>query len=93
VQVTNLGNGLPESDFTATLSILSENGAVQFVDLLDGVGQATIKNNEEASLVVVNTPETLYMYNPADVGPRESSEPASIGLHYAVEISGAAPVH
>ena len=61
VQVTNLGNGLPESNLTATLSIRSSDGSVRYVDLPNGSGQATIGAGEEASLVVVNTPDTLYI--------------------------------
>lgn len=91
VTVTNLGNGRSESGFTATLSVLSDDRSVRYVDLPDGSGNATIKSGEEASLVVVNTPDTLYQYNPAEVGSQESSAPASIGLNYSVEISGAAP--
>jgi hypothetical protein len=93
IQVTNLGNGLSESNFTATLSILSGDGSVRYVDLPDGSGQATIGADEEASLVVVNTPDTLYMYDPQDIGADPSSDPANTGLNYQVQITGAVPTN
>ncbi len=91
VQVNHLGNGLDDSGFTATLSILTSAGAVRYVDLPGGVGQATVAGNEEVSLVVANTPESLYMYNPSDFGAAETSDPANTGLNYSVEITGATP--
>ncbi len=86
VQVTNRGNGLPESGLSATLAIRSSQGSVRYVDLPDGTGQATVARDEEASLVVVNTPATLYMYDPEFVG-----SPENVGLDYEVEIAGAVP--
>lgn len=98
VEVTNLGNGLDDSNFTATLSILADdgagpsgNGSVRYVDLPGGSGQATVAPGEEVSLVVANTPDELYLYNPSDFGAAESSDPANTGLNYSVEITGAAP--
>jgi hypothetical protein len=88
VQVTNLGNGRTESNFTATLSIRSNSGPVRYVDLPNGAGQATVASNEEASLVVVNTPNTLYQY---DAFQTTASSPESIGLNYEVQITGATP--
>jgi hypothetical protein len=93
VQVTNLGNGLSDSNFTATLSIRSDTGSVRYVDPPGGTGQATIAGNEEASLVVVNTPDTLYMYDPQTVGAEPSSAPENTGLDYQVQITGAAPAN
>lgn len=86
VQVTNLGNGLPESNFTATLAVHSNDGSVRYIDLPNGAGQTTIGNGEEASLVVVNTPDTLYMFDPQYVG-----NPETVGLNYEVQITGAVP--
>lgn len=87
VKVTNLGNGLPESDFTATLAIRStRGGAVRYVELPGGAGQATVASDEEASLVVVNTPTRLYMYN-----PESTKAPETTGLSYEVQLTGAAP--
>jgi hypothetical protein len=88
IQVTNLGNGRSESNFTATLSIRAGDGAVRYVDLPNGAGQATIGGNEEASLVVVNTPNMLYQY---DAFRTESSSPEAAGLNYQVQITGAVP--
>jgi hypothetical protein len=90
VQVTNLGNGLQESNFTATLSIGANSGAVRYVDLPNGSGQATVASNEEASLVVVNTPNTLYQY---DAFQTTASSPESIGLNYQAQITGATPAN
>lgn len=86
VAVTNLGNGLRESNFTATLAIRAGSGAVRYIDLPDGTGAATIGNDEEASLVVVNTPDTLYQYDPF-----QARSPETVGLNYRVQITGAVP--
>ncbi len=91
VEVTNLGNGLEESNFTATLCVLSTDGSVRYVDLPGGAGQTTVGAEEEVSLVVANTPDNLYMYNPSDFGVAETSHPANTGLDYSVKIVGAAP--
>jgi hypothetical protein len=93
IQVTNLGNGLSESNLTATLSILSGDGSVRYVDLPGGSGQATVGAGEEASLVVVNTPDTLYMYDPSEIGADPSNDPANTGLNYQVQITGAVPTN
>ena len=65
---------------------------MRYVDLPDGDGSASVGSDEEASLVVVNTPDTLYMYNPADIGATPSSDPAGIGLDYQVQLIGAVPM-
>lgn len=88
VAVTNLGNGLSGSNFTATLAIRASSGTVRYVNLPDGSGQATVGSNEEASLVVVNTPDELIQYNAFDSG---SNSPEVIGLNYQVQITGAVP--
>ncbi len=93
IEITNLGNGLPESNFTATLSIRRSDGTVRYVDLPGGSGQVTIDSGEEATLVVVNTPDTLYLYDPQTVGPDPSSAPENTGLNYEVQIVGAAPAN
>jgi hypothetical protein len=91
VQVTNLGNGLTESDFIATLSIhATSGGAVRYVDLPNGSGQTTIANGEEASLVVVNTPTTLYLYDPSSI---PANDPVNTGLNYTVQLTGATPAN
>jgi len=91
VEVTNLGNSLPDSNFTATLAVRNtNNGSVRYVDLPGGVGQTTVGSNEEASLVVVNTPDNLIQY---DAFNSTASSPESIGLNYQVQITGAAPAN
>jgi hypothetical protein len=91
VTVTNLGNGLSESNFTATLSILQADDSVRYVDLPGGTGQASVAPGEEVSLVVANTPDNLYTYNPSDFGAAETAAPANTGLNYSVVLTGAAP--
>jgi hypothetical protein len=88
VQVANLGNGLSESDYTATLAIHAGDNSVRYVDLPQGSGKATVTSSEEVSLVVVNTPDKLYTYNPQSVG-----SPENVGLNYQVQITGAAPAN
>jgi hypothetical protein len=88
VKVTNSGNGLQESNFTATLAVRSTNGSVRYVDLPNGAGQTTIASGDEASLVVVNTPDKLYQFDPQTVG-----SPENVGLNYQVQITGAAPTN
>ncbi|KAL3429157.1 hypothetical protein BDV09DRAFT_190363 [Aspergillus tetrazonus] len=74
-----------EAAFTATLAILSTNsGSVRYVDLENGKGEVTVGESEEASLVVVNTPEELIQYNPFEL----SSE-VQAGLDYTVQVTGA----
>jgi hypothetical protein len=89
IEITNLGNGLADSNFTATLSIRARAGAIRYVDLPKGSGQATVASDEEASLVVVNTPDQLYQYDAFQTDP---SSPESAGLNYRVQITGAVRV-
>lgn len=75
-----------ESDkaFTATLAVRdTDAGSVRYVDLENGSGEATVGGSEEASLVVVNTPQELLQYDPFDL----SSE-VKAGLDYTVQITG-----
>jgi hypothetical protein len=88
VTITNLGNGLSESNFTATLAIRAADGSVRYVDLPMGTGQATIASTEEASLVVVNTPDKLYLFDPQSIG-----SPENVGLNYKVQLTGATPTN
>jgi hypothetical protein len=88
VMITNLGNGLSESNFTATLSIRASDGSVRYVDLPNGSGQATVASGEEASLVVVNTPDMLYQFDPQYIG-----SPENVGLNYKVQLTGATPAN
>jgi hypothetical protein len=89
VQITNEGNGQADSNFTATLAIRSTvGGATRYVDLPKGVGEATMGSNEEATLVVANTPDTLYLYDPSNLG---ANDPANAGLRYRLQLTGATP--
>ena len=80
VQVTSAGV------FTATLVVRAESGAVRYIELEGGNGQATVGSGEEASLVVVNTPDALVMYDPFRIGGDVAR-----GLDYEVQITGATP--
>jgi hypothetical protein len=91
VQVTNLGNGRSDSAFTATLAMRSSAGAVRYLDLPGGTGQAILASGEEASLVVANTPTGLYLFDPATIDATVSTDPANIGLNYQVQLTGATP--
>lgn len=87
IQVSNIGNGLPDSNFTAIVAIRS--GADVRYELLDsGSGQVAVGSGEEASLVVTNTPDTLYLY---DAFSSTGDDPELRGLNYQVQIVGAEP--
>lgn len=88
VEVTNLGNGQPDSNFTATLAIRAADGAMRYQELTDGAGEAMLQSDDDATLVVVNTPDTLYQYDAFESKP--SSKEAT-GLDYRVRITGATP--
>ncbi|MFT3734718.1 MAG: DUF6055 domain-containing protein [Rhodocyclaceae bacterium] len=87
--VKNLGNGLSDSNFTATVAIRNtSNGSVRYVQLASGAGSVSIASGEEASLVVANTPNNLITY---DAFASTSSSPEVKGLNYEVVIVGAKP--
>lgn len=89
ITVKNLGNGLADSNFTATLAIRNTaNGSVRYVQLPNGVGSASIASGEEVSLVVANTPNNLYVYNAFE---STATSPDRIGLNYEVVMTGARP--
>jgi hypothetical protein len=88
VKISNLGNGQQDSNFTATLAIRASSGAVRYVDLPAGMGSAPVASGEETSLVVVNTPNTLILFDPQTI-----RSPENIGLNYRAEITGAAPAN
>lgn len=88
IQVTNLGNGLSDSNFTAVVAIKASNNSVRYVDLPNGTGSFQLATGEESSLVVTNTPNNLYLYNAFE--STETSQ-ESIGLNYQVQILGARP--
>ncbi|KAL4782629.1 hypothetical protein BJX76DRAFT_369073 [Aspergillus varians] len=78
----NVTSGLA---FTATLAIWNTgSGSVRYVDLENGSGEATVGESEEASLVVVNTPDELIQYDPFDL-----TSAVKVGLDYTVKITGA----
>ena len=70
--------------FTATLAVRAADKSVRYIDLANGKGSADLKSGEEASLVMANTPDTLYLYDPFS----PSSE-VNRGLDYQVQITGA----
>ncbi|KAE8376166.1 hypothetical protein BDV26DRAFT_305797 [Aspergillus bertholletiae] len=81
VQVTVASSGV----FSATLAIRNTGtGAVRYVAFENGSGSAAIAGDEEASIVVVNTPQTLYQYDGFKLGDEVRQ-----GLDYTVKISGA----
>ncbi|HSC67703.1 MAG TPA: DUF6055 domain-containing protein [Cellvibrio sp.] len=88
IQVTNLGNGLSDSNFTAIVAIKAANNSVRYVELANGAGSFQLASGEESSLVVTNTPDSLYLYNAFE---STSTSPESIGLNYQVQILGARP--
>lgn len=87
VKVTNLGNGVADSDFTATLAIKG-SGGVRYVDLRGGAGDATLAAGEEATLTVANTPKNLYQYDAFN-----AKAPETTGLSYQVQLTGATPAN
>ncbi len=88
IQVTNLGNELSESHFTAVVAIKASNNSVRYLDLLNGSGSFRLAAGEEASLVVTNTPDRLYFY---DAFKSVDGSPEYVGLNYQVQIIGAKP--
>lgn len=74
--------------FTATLAVRSSAGSVRYVDLAGGAGEATLAAGEEASLVVVNTPDTLYQYDAFSI-----TGDVARGLDYQVQLTGATPAN
>ncbi|KAI1880304.1 hypothetical protein JX265_001925 [Neoarthrinium moseri] len=72
------------SPFKATLVVRSSSGAMRYTELVNGAGKVTVGSGEEASLVVVNTPDALLLFDPFSL----SSE-ANKGLDYQVALTGA----
>ncbi|KAI2617882.1 hypothetical protein GGR54DRAFT_607274 [Hypoxylon sp. NC1633] len=70
--------------YTATLAIKASSGTVRYIEAANNVVSATLASGEEASLVVVNTPSTLYLYDPFSL-----TSDVSRGLDYQVQITGA----
>ncbi len=88
IQVTNLGNGLSDSNFTAVVAIKASNNTVRYVDLANGAGSFQLASGEESSLVVTNTPNNVYLYNAFET---TDTSPEAVGLNYQVQIIGARP--
>ncbi|KAE8151600.1 hypothetical protein BDV25DRAFT_152486 [Aspergillus avenaceus] len=74
-----------DGEYVATLAIHNTNtGKVRYVTLRDGAGSAAVDQAEEASLVVANTPSSLYLYDGFNL-----SDEVRTGLQYSLKISGA----
>ncbi|CBF83081.1 hypothetical protein AN3259.2 [Aspergillus nidulans FGSC A4] len=75
-------DGTYTAAFTATLAIRSTNsGSVRYVDLENGKGEVIVGESEEASLVVVNTPEELIQYNPFELSSENTAQPDDYDDH------------
>src|SRR4051794_2293989 len=70
--------------FTATLAIKAANGAVRYVEMPGGNGQANLASGEEAMLVVVNTPTSLVLFDPFKLTAETNT-----GVDYQVQLTGA----
>ncbi|KAI0204515.1 hypothetical protein F4808DRAFT_475010 [Astrocystis sublimbata] len=71
--------------FTAILAVRNTSSlATRYVDLVNGSGSTTVDSNEEASLVVANTPASLIQYDPFSL-----SSDVQAGLDYTVTLTGA----
>ncbi|KAI0880002.1 uncharacterized protein GGS22DRAFT_176189 [Annulohypoxylon maeteangense] len=70
--------------YTASLAIKAPNGSVRYIEVSDNEAEASVASGEEASLVIVNTPDSLYLYDPFSL-----TNDVSRGLDYQVQITGA----
>ncbi|KAI1088993.1 hypothetical protein F5B19DRAFT_485550 [Rostrohypoxylon terebratum] len=70
--------------YTAFLAIKASSGAVRYVEVADDKAEVSLDNGEEASLVVANTPDSLYLYDPFSL-----TSDVSRGLDYQVQLTGA----
>ncbi|KAB5580219.1 hypothetical protein GE09DRAFT_1050809 [Coniochaeta sp. 2T2.1] len=77
-------NVTASAPFVATLAVRTAGGAVRYVTLPKGSGQAVIGGGEEATLVVVNAPDTLYLYDPFSL-----TADVSRGLDFQLQLTGA----
>ncbi|KAL3466173.1 hypothetical protein BJX64DRAFT_296081 [Aspergillus heterothallicus] len=71
-------------EFTSTLAVRNSSGSVRYVDLVDGSGSVTVKDGEEASLVVANTPSPVIQYDAFSL-----TADVQAGLNYSVWVTGA----
>lgn len=89
VELKNLGNGLEDSNFTATISVRDViTGQTRYIELPGGTGSAELSDNETAAIVVVNTPDTLYQYSAYRSAPGSQEK---LGLNYEIWLDGAHP--
>ncbi|KAI2466280.1 hypothetical protein F4781DRAFT_406243 [Annulohypoxylon bovei var. microspora] len=72
------------ASYTASLAIKASNGAVRYVEVADNKAEASLASGEQATLVVVNTPNSLYLYDPFSL-----TSDVSKGLDYQVQLTGA----
>ncbi|KAF3064884.1 hypothetical protein GL218_01001 [Daldinia childiae] len=70
--------------YTATLAVKGSSGAVRYIEVANNKVQANLASGEEATLVVANTPSTLYLYDPFSL-----TSDVSRGLDYQLQITGA----
>ncbi|KAK6948767.1 hypothetical protein Daesc_010538 [Daldinia eschscholtzii] len=70
--------------YTATLAVKGTGGAVRYIEVTDNKVQANLASGEEATLVVANTPNTLYLYDPFSL-----TSDVNRGLDYQLQITGA----
>ncbi len=70
--------------YTATLAVRASDKTVRYTGLTDGKGQVDLETGEEVSLVMANTPDPLYLYDPFSL-----SGDVSRGLDYQLQITGA----
>ncbi|KAK4152460.1 hypothetical protein C8A00DRAFT_34876 [Chaetomidium leptoderma] len=76
----------PGGHLVATLSVRdTASGRIRYVTLPGGAGSADIAAGEEATLVLVNAPEALLMYD----GNKLAGSEANKGLDYYFTITGA----
>ena len=79
-----VANVTADTSFTATLAIKAANGVVRYVDMLGGNGKATVAGDEEAMLVVVNTPASLLLFDPFKLTAVENTS-----VDYQLQLTGA----
>ncbi|KAB5551080.1 hypothetical protein GE09DRAFT_964872 [Coniochaeta sp. 2T2.1] len=77
-------NVTASAPFVAALAVKAAGGAVRYVGLPKGSGQAVIGGGEEATLVVVNTPDALDLYDPFSL-----TADVSRGLDFQLQLTGA----
>lgn len=70
--------------FSATLAVKLKTGGVSYTTLVGGIGQVMLRTGDSASLIIVNTPDSLTLYD----GFKLDESPAVLkGLDYKLIIS------